>query len=119
MLTFNAGYAASRQCHFSRPSAVRVSGPSRLIRCRRFGPSTLYSHCGGHWSAMLSANCCPFMPGVAAGRAVKVTAGSGGDASPFGPGLSPTPTGERVAGGTDLPINRLDHFFTTICPCQN
>jgi len=127
MVTFNAGYATSRQCHFTRSGAVRLLRRVRLTRCRRFGPSPCPTHYGGRLATMPSADFCPITPDVAAGRAARVALGSGGDSrafalalrpapmattaplgfdgdsGPFGPALSSTPIGSQAAGGTDLP----------------
>ncbi len=145
MATSNAGYATNRQGRFTRSGALRPLRSARLSRCRRFRPSPYLllpcsrmpsaerivgndpSHQPGRGEARGCAeHLCPITPGVTAGRAVRVTVGSGGDStafavalspapmataaplwfdgnsSPFGLALSSTPIGPRTACGTDF-----------------
>jgi hypothetical protein len=101
MATFNAGYTTNRQDRFTRSGAVRSLRPAGLSRCRRFRPSPGPTHYGGRLATRPSADFCLITPGVTAGRAARVTVGSGGDSSSFALGLRPAPMATAATLGFD------------------
>ena len=69
------------------------------LSCRFVRPSPCPTHYGGRSATMPSADFCPITPSVTAGRAARVTVGSGGVPNAFALDLSPAPMATKAPLG--------------------